>query len=75
MWETTATSGLSYICIYINLFSILVRTYVSPGWHRSVGTRPVSGVLFSQVTATSNTSSEFAVLVAFNYSIEVSSLM
>ena len=42
------------------------------GWHRSVDNQPVSSVLSSQVTAVSNTSSKFAVLLTFKYSIEVS---
>ena len=45
------------------------------GNRRSVDAQPVSGVLSSQVTAISNTSSEFAVLLTFKYSIEVSSLL
>lgn len=49
--------------------------FLGLGWHRSVGTQPISGVLSSQVTTKSNTSSEFAVLLTFEYSVEVSSLM
>ena len=45
------------------------------GCHRSVGTQPVSGVLSSHVTAISDTSSEFAVLLTFKYSVEVGSLI
>ena len=44
-------------------------------YDRAVDLRPVSPVLSSQVTAISNTSSEFAVLLTFKYSIEVSSFI
>ena len=41
---------------------------------RFVNTQPVSGVLSSQVTAISNSSFEYAILLTFKYSTEVSSL-
>ena len=48
--------------------------YVFCEWHRSESSQlqPVSQVLSSQVTAISNTSSNFAVELTFEYSINVS---
>ena len=54
-----------------------VHNYMHMNYYvfRSADTQPVSGVLSSQVTAVSNSSSEYIVLLTFKYSIEVSSLL
>ena len=46
-----------------------------PRLYRSVNNRPVSQVLSSQVTNTSDTSPDIAVQLTFNYSVDVSSFV
>ena len=49
--------------------------HVIPGFYRSVNNMPVSRILSSQVTNTSNTSSDIAVQLMLQYSINVSSFV
>ena len=49
--------------------------HVALGFYRSVNNWPVSQILSSQVTNTSNTSSDIAVQLTLQYSINVSSFV